>query len=158
MKRPIPVYLVTFWLCLGMLFVLGTVGRLTIPYGQSGQPVPPFIALLQLAALAIVVWLVWGFIRLRTLERWLCVLFFAYWAISATWGIARLFMDGTSISVGETVVLAVIWLAVFIPNVASIVYLFTSRFREFALWYVEERRREGIRRYAQKQVEKGLKS
>jgi hypothetical protein len=160
MKRPIPVYLVTSWLCLGMVFLLGSIGRIATRYQQAGEPIPPFILLLELAVLPLAVWLIWGFIRLRTLERWLCVFFFAYWAIFATWGMARLLLSADSArpsSIRVMVVLAVIWLAVFVPNLASIVYLFTGRFREFALWYVGERRREQMQRYAQKQVEKSLR-
>jgi hypothetical protein len=158
MKRPIPVYLVTAWLCLGMLFQLGDIGRLVTRYQQAGQPVPPFLGFMELAALALAVWLVWGFIRLRTLERWLCVFFFACWATFATWGIVRLLLRADSVTIRGKVVVAVIWLMVFIPNLASIVYVLTRRFREFALWYGEERQREEMRRYAQKQSEKGFKS
>lgn len=161
MKRPLLLYLVTFWLCLGMVFFVGSIGRLARHYQQVGQPIPPFVGILQIAALALAVWLVWGFIRVRPVERWLCVFFFGYWAASTTWGIARLFLRGhftTPVSTRAVVVIILIWLAVFVPNVASIVYLFTARFREFALPYVEQSRREAMQRYAQKRIQKGLDS
>jgi hypothetical protein len=141
-----------------MVFLLGSIGRLGTRYQQAGQPIPPFLGLLELTALAFAVWLVWGFIRMRTLERWLCAFLFAYWAISATWGIARVLLKADSESIRGTVAVAVIWLIVFIPNLASIIYLFTRPFREFALRYAEEKHREEMRRYAQKQSEKGSKS
>jgi hypothetical protein len=161
MKRPIPLYLVTCWLCLGIIFQIGGIGRWANHYQQIGEPTPPFILSLGLAALVVGVWLVWGFIRLRIVERWLCIAFFAFWAFSATWRIARLLLSADSarpISVRGLIVVAVIWLLVFIPNLASIAYLFTKRFRDFAVWYVEEKRREEMQRYAERQIQKGLKS
>ena len=161
MKRPILLNLVTCWLCLGMVFLLGRIARAATSYKQAGGALAPLVPLLVLVGFALAVWLVWGFIRLRPRARWLWVLFFAYWAISVTWGMPRLLLSADSPQpIGSTGmgVLAMIWLAVFIPNVASIVCLFTGRCREFTLWHVQEKHREEMQRYAEKQVEKGLTS
>jgi hypothetical protein len=144
-----------------MVFLLGKVARVATSYQQAGGAVAPLVPLLFLAVFALAVWLVWAFIRLRPLARWLCVCFFAYWAISATWGMTRLLLRADSPGPITTLgmgVLAVMWLAIVIPNIASIVYLFSGRCRAFALWYLQEKHREGMQRYAQKQVEKDLKS
>jgi len=161
MKRPIPLYVVTCWLCVGMVSLLGRVARVATGYQNAGGAVAPLVPLLCLAVFALAVWLVWAFIHLRPLARWLCMCFFAYWAISATWGMTRLLSGADSARPMTTRgmgVLAVTWLAVLIPNIASTLYLFTRGCRAFVFWYVQEEHREQMQRYAQKQVEKDLKS
>lgn len=161
MKRPALFYFVTGWLCLGLLLQLSVIGRWANYYRESGQPTSPYLGAVALLGLAGAIWLVWGLVRLRLVARWLAVGFFVSWVIFGSWGMARVLLSADTPPPSNMRVVAlfvVLWLAIFFPSIASIVYLSRKQFREFAIKFVEEDKREKKRAFAEKQMKKGFKS
>ena len=154
MKRPFGIYLVAVWATISLLFASSALGRVAGEYRESGESMPQWLAYATLAVFAFIVWEVQGLLRLKRIQRWLCVAYFAYWTLAMSWLAVRSLLQQPA----RPVATVSVWAVLSVANIVSIIYLLRPAFRRFCCEYAAERESMLMRKAAQKRVTHDLKT
>lgn len=150
MKRPRLIYFVAAWCCLPLLQQASHVARRASPYQAAGELVPALWGLLSFVAYGFAIWQTDGLIQLKRFHRWFAV-------VLSTWSSAVLVWTATIELRRPTVkfIPAIVVFSVLIAfNLLSAWYLSRRSFREFAVQFVAEHRKERASSFAEEAAQK----
>jgi hypothetical protein len=135
MKRPQGIYWVGVWM--GIFGFMHSVGlrRLVALYSiQSGIP-----AIVMFAGLALLIWEIYGLIKLQPIQRWVGVIVFGWWAISSFIKIPYITSPPIP-SERNAMIFKIILAIIGIINIVSIWYLVRPSFRKMCVQFVQEQK------------------
>jgi hypothetical protein len=153
MKRPLPIYFVAAWCFVGLAVQVSGLSRVVAPYLAQGQASAEVRNTLSGVGGVLVIWHVVRLIQLKSLNRWISIVFFSLWTVTLIWNsfvlAHRLERPFRPVAV---------FLAFCLLNVGSVWYLTRGRFRDFAVQFVSERENEKHSRMMQKISRKRVQS
>jgi hypothetical protein len=153
MKRPALIYFIAAWCFLGLAVQVRGLSRLVAPYLAQGQSLAEVGKTLSGVGGVLVIWHVVQLIQLKSLNRWISIVFFSWSTTKIIWTFAVL-----AHRLERPFLSAAVLLAFCIFNVGSIWYLTRRGFRDFADQFVSEREKEKHSRMMQKISQKKLQS
>jgi len=153
MKPPRICYFVATWYCLALLIQVSHLTRPAKAYREAGEPIPVLWTTLPLIALAFVAWQTLGLVRLRRFHRWFAIVFFSSWSATLLWNANIVLRQPTA-----KLIPAIIAFSVLISlNLLSAWHLSRRFFREFAVQFVLEQKKERHSRLMQKAAQKKIR-
>jgi hypothetical protein len=157
MKRPIPVYFVAAWCFLALMYQTSSLLDRFKPQLPEGQASEGWWASLRILIDILVIWHTVRLVQLKSFSRWFSVVFFVLWTAAMAWNCFVL-----SHRFHYPLRVFAVLLVYGALNVASAWYLVRPSFRQFAVKFVAERKKEkdarDMQRISQKKVLKEAKS
>ena len=157
MKRPVPFYFVAAWCFLALEYQTGLLLGQLKSHVREGQIPENLWPSLRLLVFILVIWHIVRLVQLRAFNRWSSIVFFTWWTAMMIGNGLVIFLSLYD-RLHQPFRLMLFLLTCGVLNIASAMYLARRSFREFAVQFVAERKKERNSQMMQKASEKKIAS